>query len=56
MTVTPYNAVARTGLKSVSFQPLIKLQQPLVLPALSNLTLLWNCSNASKPDDEMHPS
>jgi len=56
MTVTPYNAVARTGLKSVCFQPLIELQKPLVLPALSNLTLLWHSSNAFKPDDEMHPS
>ena len=41
VAITPYNGVAKSGLKDVRMQPAYTLQQPLTYPDISNLNILW---------------
>ena len=42
MAITPYNGVAKSGLKDIKMQPAYTLQQLLTHRAISNLNILWH--------------
>jgi hypothetical protein len=56
IAIVPYYGSAKSGLTSVSFRALRKLSQPVVLPPICSLNILWHVTSVLGKSDVMHPN
>jgi len=54
--IVPYHKPTKAGVAEVVFVPLLSLQQPLVLPSVMNVTVLWHLSAALESNEKPTPN